>query len=386
VSKRSGEPSVIVVGGGTMGLAAAWALARRGCAVELLERFDHVHTRGSHGGHTRIIRHAYHEGSHYVDLVSRADREWMALAERTQTELLIRCGMLEFGPDDHPEFAAARAALREHGIRHELLTGRTASERFGFRIPAQWTTCLAPDSGYLRVAACLDALRREAELAGARLHYGVAVRELILGGDRARVLLDDGRVLAADRVIVSAGAWASELLGRSGSRLGSQELRVLRRVVAWTRAAEPVRARLRALPTWAAFVPEGFFYGFPDNDEGVSGFKLACHTAADPALEFMNEAVDPNTVDREVHEGDLAPLRAFVERYRPDAGSLVASTVCLYTNTPTGDFWIDRHPDDDRFVIAAGFSGHGFKFAPVIGLELAELARGTQPFPRELQS
>lgn len=358
------SPRVAIVGGGTMGLAAAWALARRGCEVELFERFDHVHTRGSHGGHTRIIRHAYHEGSDYVGLVSRADREWTALAERVGTPLLIRCGLLEFGPDDAPAFTAAREALREHGISHELLDAKRARERFGFRVPTEWTACFSPDSGYLRVAACLDALRREAEAAGARIHYGVQVRELIHGGERARILLDDGRVIAADRVVVAPGAWAPALLGPA---LGIRPT-VLRRVLAWTRAPERDRVALRALPVWATFMPEGFFYGFPDNDEGISGFKLACHHSGE-----LDQPVDPETVDREVHERDLAPLREFIARYRPDAGAIVASCVCLYTNTPSGDFWIDRHPEDDRFVIAAGFSGHGFKFAPAIGLAIAEI-------------
>jgi monomeric sarcosine oxidase len=360
-------PQVAIVGGGTMGLAAAWALARRGCEVELFERFGHIHAHGSHGGHTRIIRHAYHEGSDYVGLVSRADHEWTALAERTDTKLLIRCGLLEFGPDDEPAFAAAREALREHGIAHELLDAKRASARFGFRIPTEWTACFSPDSGYLRVAACMDVLRREAEQAGARLHYGVRVRELVHGGERARILLDDGRVIAADHVVVAPGAWAPTLLG---SALGIPPT-VLRRVLAWTRAPERDRVALRALPVWATFLPEGFFYGFPDNDEGVSGFKLACHHSAESAL--GSQAVDPETVDREVHEHDLAPLREFIARYRPDAGTIVTACVCLYTNTPSGDFWIDRHPGDDRFVIAAGFSGHGFKFAPAIGLALAEL-------------
>lgn len=357
---------VAIVGGGTMGLASAWALARRGCEVEVFERFGHVHGHGSHGGYTRIIRHAYHEGSDYVGLVSRADHEWTALAERTQTRLLVRCGLLEFGPDDEPAFMAARAALREHDIAHELLDARQATTRFGFRVPAEWTACFSPDSGYLRVVACLDALRREAEDAGARVHHGVQVRELILGGERAGILIDDGRVITADRTVVTAGAWAPTLLGPA---LGIRPT-VLRRVLAWTRAAEPARKALRALPVWAAFGPEGFFYGFPDNDEGISGFKLACHGSDDP---HANQPVDPQTVDREVHERDLAPLRRFLERHRPDAGTIVDSSVCLYTNTPSGDFWVDHHPADERCVIAAGFSGHGFKFAPVIGLAVADL-------------
>jgi monomeric sarcosine oxidase len=360
-------PRVLVVGGGTMGLAAAWALARRGVEVQLFERHGHVHEHGSHSGHTRAIRHAYHEGSDYVRLVVRADREWVALGERVGEQLLVRCGLLEFGPPDQPEFMAACQALRDNQIRHEHLDAAATLARHGFRLPADWPACLAPDSGYLRVRPCLDALRREAEAHGAVLHHRVGVRELICGGARLQVELDDGTRVTGDHVVVAAGAWNAQLLGDAAR---CTPLRVLRRVLAWTRADESVRARLRTLPVWATFVPEGFIYGFPDTDEGISGFKLACHASDDPA---MNVPVDPNEVDRTVSDRDLAPLRAFLARYLPDAGEIVATVTCLYTNTESGDFWIDRHPGDPRVTIAAGFSGHGFKFAPAIGIALAEL-------------
>jgi monomeric sarcosine oxidase len=363
---------VVIVGGGTMGLAAAWALSRRGFAVELLERFEHVHGMGSHGGHTRAFRHAYHEGADYVGLVRRADEEWTALSERVGEPLLVRCGLVEFGAADDPDFMAANAALREHGVTHESMSAREAMRRWPFTMPDDWQACLAPESGYLRVRACLDAFRREAEAAGAVLRYGVRVRELVLGGDRVRVLLDDGSVIAGDHLVVCAGAWAPSLV--SGSLFGAAPARVLRRVLAWTRPREDVRPKLRELPVWAAFAREGFFYGFPDGEEGVSGCKLACHNLRDEALGFMDEPVDPETVDREVHERDLAPLRAFMDRHFPAArGEFVEASVCLYTQTRSGDFWIDRHPDDARVVVAAGFSGHGFKFAPAIGVAIAEL-------------
>lgn len=366
----AGAPlEVAIIGGGTMGLAAAWALARRGARVDVLEARGHLHSMGSHGGHTRVIRRAYHEGSDYVALVSRADDEWTALAARVGEQLLVRCGLLEFGPDDDPGFAAARAALRDNDIEHELLDAATTRERYGFRIPAHWPACLAPPAGYLRVGPCLDALRREAEAAGARLHHHTRVRELLHGGEGPRLQLEDGTILTADRIIVAAGAWSKRLLGAAGC---PRPLQVQRRVLAWTRPDEPVRARLRALPVWAAFIPEGFFYGFPDNDEGCGGFKLACHTSSDPRLAFMDEPVDPETVDRDIHDIDLEPLRAFLARYRPDAGDIATATTCLYTSTDSGDFCIEQHPADDRVFLATGFSGHGFKFAPAIGLGLAE--------------
>ena len=368
----SSAPSVAIVGGGTIGLAAAWALARRGAKVQLFERHGHVHAHGSHGGYTRLIRYAYHEGSDYVDLVRRADREWTQLGARVGEALLVRCGLLEIGPEDEPEFRAARAALVDNDIRYEELDAADASRRYGFVIPKPWLATLSPDCGYLRVVPCLDALRREAEAAGARLHHHAPARELILGGDRPRVLLEDGRVIAADRVVVAAGAGSKALLDSTFAST-PRPLTIQRRVLAWTRASEAARARLRALPGWAVFAPEGFFYGFPDNDEGISGFKLACHASADPALAFMNDGVDPEAVEREVGERDLRPLREFLARYRPDAGEIVESTTCLYTNTPSGDFWIEPHAADPRLVIAAGFSGHGFKFAPAVGVAVAEL-------------
>lgn len=355
-----------------MGLAAAWALARRGAQVELFERHGHIHTHGGHGGHTRVIRHAYHEDSDYVALVTRADREWSSLGERVADQLLVRCGLLEFGPSDEPAFMSALAALREHEIDHELLDTATARARYGFEIPAGWPACLSPHSGYLRVSACLDALRLEAQAHGAKLRYQTRIRELVLSGDRPRLLLEDGSIVVADHVVVAAGAGSNELI-RHTLDPALERLQVLRRVLAWTRAADHLRPNLRALPVWAAFVPEGFFYGFPDNDEGVSGFKLACHTSNDPELAFMYEPVDPEHVDRTVHDLDLQPLRAFLAQYRPDAGEITATSTCLYTNTETEDFWIDHHPSDSRVVIATGFSGHGFKFAPVVGLAVADL-------------
>ncbi|PRQ08432.1 Monomeric sarcosine oxidase [Enhygromyxa salina] len=357
-----------------MGLATAWALARRGAQVELFERHGHIHAHGSHSGHTRVIRHAYHEGSDYVALVSRADHEWTSLGQRVGEQLLVRCGLLEFGASDDPAFMAAVAALGEHEIRHELFDAATARARFGFRVPSDWPACLSPDSGYLRVAPCLSALRAEAEAHGATLRYQTHVRELILGGARPRVLLNDGTCVAADQIVVAAGAGSAQLLGPTlDSTKPVERLQVLRRVQAWTRAAEHLRPGMRALPVWAAFVPEGFFYGFPDNDEGISGFKLACHTSSDPELAFMYEPVDPEHVDRTVGDLDLQPLRAFLARYRPDAGEITATVTCLYASTTTEHFWIDQHPSDSRVVIATGFSGHGFKFAPVVGLAVADL-------------
>lgn len=161
-----------------MGLASAWALARRGAAVTVLERFGHVHDRGSHSGHTRVIRQAYHEGSSYVPLVQQADREWLALGQRAGQELLRRTGLLLFGPSEDRALEAAIQACRDHTLPCELLRGAEAGIRWPFTMPHDWLACFDPSGGYLRVKPCLDALAREARDAGAVIHHDARVAEL----------------------------------------------------------------------------------------------------------------------------------------------------------------------------------------------------------------
>jgi len=359
-----------------MGLASAWALARRGVEVDVFERFEHVHERGSHSGHTRVIRQAYHEGSNYVPIVQEADRAWIELGARTGSELLVRTGLLEFGPADHPEFLGSIEACARNGVEHHLSSADAAMQRWPLSIPSDWRACFTPSGGYLRVAPCFDALRDEARAAGARFHYGARVREILRGDADVGIVLDGGVRHEADLVVVTAGAWLPNLL----PTLLPGTLARLRRILLWFAPAQP--AALQSLPVWCAFDPDGFFYGFPPGDEGIAGLKIARHTTHEATED--DRPVDPDAVDRTLHERDVEPVRAFVAARMPAArGELVAHRVCLYTTTPSWDFVIDRLPEDTRVVVAGGFSGHGFKFAPAIGRIVADLALdpGIAPLP-----
>ncbi len=366
-------PKVVIVGGGTMGLAAAWALARRGHTVTVLERHGLVHELGSHGGHTRVIRQAYHEGSSYVPLVRESEAQWQQLGQRVGQALLVRCGLLEFGPDDDPEYRAAVDVCEACDVEHTVMDAATARARWPVDVPDGWSACLSPSGGYLRVAACLRAFAKEATTAGATIRTHTRVHAITPTRDGVSVAID-GETIVADRVVVASGAWLPELLPDTAA----SELVRMRRVLAWTQPDAAHRPALAAMPVWGAFVPDGFFYGFPYNEEGVAGFKLACHTTS--ALDFLNDAIDPETVDRDAHPRDLQILETFVDRYLPRArGPWTQTKVCMYTVTPSWDFLVDRSPTDPRIVVAGGFSGHGFKFAPAIGRLVADLVDSDAP-------
>ena len=361
-----------------MGLATAWALARHGMAATVVERHATPHEHGSHSGFTRVIRQAYHEGEHYVPLVKEAQAEYEALQDRVGESLLVRTGLLELGPRDDAEFLASIEACRRHGVEHEIVEADEARRRWPFEIPEDWQASLTPSGGYLRVVSCLAAFAHEARSAGAIVREHEGVREIVLGGSSPAVVLESGERLEADRVVITAGVGLPDLL----PELLPARLVRLRRVLGWTRPDAARIAALRNMPVWAAFHPLGFFYGFPYGDEGITGLKLALHAARELDASAFDAPVDPRTADRAARAEDLEPLEDFLEQVMPAGrGPWAAQRVCFYTCTPSWDFVVDRHPDDARVVIAGGFSGHGFKFAPTIGRLVAELVLDEQAAP-----
>lgn len=356
---------VIVLGLGGMGSATLYHLARRGLRVLGLERFDIPHTLGSSHGHTRIIRLAYYEDPAYVPLLRRSYELWRALERGHDGRLLHITGSLDASGERDDVFAGSLRSCELHGLAHEVLTGAEIARRFpGYRLPASHVAVLQPEGGFLEPERCVVAHVMGAQAAGAEAHG----RERVLGweatggrGDAGVRVTTERGTYDADRLVVCGGAWAGSLVPALFT-LAIPE----RQVLGWFQPSDAALFAPERFPVFNLLVDEGRYYGFPVH--GVPGFKIGRY-------HHRGEAVDPDTIDRGVHPEDEAVLRACTARYFPAGdGPVMSFATCMFTNSPDEHFILDTLPGAPQVAIAAGFSGHGFKFCSVIGEIMADLA------------
>ncbi len=354
---------MIVIGLGGMGSASAYHLARRGQRVLGLEQFDLLHERGSSHGLTRIIRLAYHEDPSYVPLLRRSYELWHDLEADAGEPLLITTGSVEGGPEDGPMFRGALEAAELHDIPHEVLDAAELRRRFPAYSGLDPTTRVVwqPDGGFLLAERTILAHVNGALAAGAELHFreGVTSWEPIAGGG-VRVV-SERATYEADRLVICAGAWARQMVPQL-TDLAVPE----RQVLAWLQPTRPELFAPDRFPVFLLDVPDGSYYGFPVYD--VPGFKFGWY-------HHFREPMDPDDPDRSTGPDDEAALRSFAERYFPDgAGPTLMLKACMFTNSPDEHFLVDRLPHAPQVSVAAGFSGHGYKFCSVVGEIMADLA------------
>jgi sarcosine oxidase len=349
----------IVVGVGGMGSSAVYHLAKRGLDVLGLERFDIPHARGSSHGSTRVVRLTQQEGPSYVPLATAAFDRWTALERRTGRDLVTTTGSVHAGAPGTDIVEDARRSLDAHDVPYELLSGDEVSERFpGYDLPSQFQAVFQPDGGYVDCERAVVAHVEAAHEAGAT----VRAREQLLDwretADGVRVETSDG-VYEADDLVVTAGAWTGDLLPSL-----RDELKPVRRVMAWFQPTVPSHFRSENFPVFILRGPETSGYGFPVHD--VPGFKFACEPSSSPGIHPDDLSRDPTPEER-------AAQRQFAERYFPDgAGPTMALRTCVFTESSDEHFVLGTHPDYDGVHVAAGFTGHGFKFTSVVGEILAD--------------
>ncbi|HWE60196.1 MAG TPA: N-methyl-L-tryptophan oxidase [Chloroflexota bacterium] len=355
----------IVIGVGGMGSATAYQLARRGKRVLGLERFDVPHAMGSSHGVTRIIRMAYYEHPSYVPLLRRAYALWRELERGVGEQLLHITGSIDAGPPDSQCFEGSRRSCELHDLPHEVLDGVALRRRFpGYQLPAGHLAVLQPEGGFLLSERCIVAHVVAAQAHGARIQAREQVLEWEPRGEGVLVRTDRGSYTAA-RLVIAAGAWAGELAP------GLQGLvRAERQVLAWLQPTAPALFAPERFPVFNLQVEEGRYYGLPVYS--VPGFKLGRY-------HHLEEVGSADALDRDSHHRDEDLLRRFAERYFPaGAGPTMALRACLFENSPDEHFIMDVLPDYPQVAIAAGFSGHGYKFCSVVGEIMADLVERGQ--------
>ncbi|GAA3664800.1 N-methyl-L-tryptophan oxidase [Nocardioides ginsengisoli] len=352
---------VIVLGLGAMGSAASYQLARRGHRVLGFDAHPERHQLGSSHGDHRMIRRS-HNDPDFRPYVDRAFELWCELEADSGEDLLSLYGEIAIQPasvlDEWPESERDR-------MPRVLSAADLAAEFPGFRVPEPLVATYEAESGMLRPEAAVSAQLRLARAHGAELRRPERVLDWTADGSGVKVTTDRG-VVRAERLVVTAGPWAPMLLGELG--LPIEAVRIVNMYVA---PGDPVLwARENGAPNFMLDVPEGTFYGLPAMD-GL-GLKIGMDDTTRPTT--------PDTIDREVTDADLAPLLGALSSYLPGAVGPVTQTVtCMYTMTPDWSFIIERHREHPQIAYATGFSGMGFKFSPVVGEVLADLAVAEAP-------
>lgn len=361
----------IVIGIGGMGSAALYQLAVRGQRVLGIEQFSIGHELGSSHGLSRIIRMAYFEDPSYVPLLRRSYQLWRDLEVLSDDSLLYITGGLDIGPDGSSLLEGSLKSCIEHQLQHEILTGRDLGIRFpGFVVPNNFNAVYQPDAGFLVPEKCIELYTAMAEEHGACIHQNEKVLDIDTAFDPVKITTDKG-VYTSDVVVITTGAWTAKLIP-DYQKLAIPE----RQVLLWTQTLSPELYTPDKFPIFLMmgsdddFDNEGHFYGYYGFPElGSTGFKLGKYR-------HLRQVIDPDEMDRIPNQEDENLLRSFIEKYLPGAaGDTLAMKACIFTNTPDGHFLIDFvNKKKKNVIVASGFSGHGFKFASVVGEIVADLS------------
>jgi sarcosine oxidase len=356
---------VIVVGGGAVGTAAAYALARAGKRVALFEQFQVGHNRGSSHGESRIIRHSY-TNKDYATLAPEAFSRWRELERESGQELLCMTGGIDLGRATNPALMACRDSLASAEIGHIWMEGEEA-QRFvpQFALPENWAVLWQSGAGILNAGRCVQAMARMAAKLGATVTENAVVRVIHARTSSAVVEVETGAGLeshSAGAVIVAAGPWATRWFADLGIAF---PLKVTHQQVVYYPVDRPDIWAVGRCPIYIAHGRDGF-YGFPVS-ERAGQIKVA--------VELDLEIDNPDETPREPDAAALAQLnhtvRTLFRGVRPEPAEVVT---CRYTESPDHDFIIDRHPEFPKVVLASPCSGHGFKFSITSGELAAELA------------
>jgi len=355
----------IVIGVGSMGSAACYYLSKQNLRVLGLEQFTSPHKKGAHGGYTRIIRKAYFEHPDYVPLLKRAYENWQELEKHSGEQLYVPTGLLYAGPSGNDLLKRIREAARLYAIPLEEWNNEKLQKQFPqFTLPNNAEIMFEPEAGLLYPDKAIEAMIRLSIEGGADIRQECAVLNWKANANGVTVQTATDS-FTADKLIITAGPWAGAMIPGA-----QQHLTITQQTLAWYAPPKNILSNAGDFPCWLIAVDgvPGAYYGFPANSEqGPAGWKVAHHYPGNP--------IHPDTKNRAISADELQTLENFAIQYLGiTPGALISTQTCLYSNTPDEHFVIDHLPNTyQRVSVAWGFSGHGFKFTPVVGEILADL-------------
>ncbi len=351
------EKCVIIIGGGSMGRAAAWFLSKAKVKTIMIDPLQAPHENGSHSGYTRIIRKSYFEHLDYVPLLKRSYYWWRQLESNSKIKIYTETGIDYYGEKSSSILKGIKYASDKYGIPlfHKRQQGY-------FRTPGDWEQWFEPEAGYLNVQAAFEAFR-----VSSNSQYLTHIREKAISwkiiGDYVEVKTASN-TFTGEKIIISSGAWTNNFIGDS-----PVSLRTTKQVLAFVHLTDEQTFPFAHMPCWFIHDPEkGMYYGFTMDQSIHQGLKIALH--------MPGESINPNALSDDINFSEKNKIIYFMETYLPELKyTSIDYKVCLYTYSADENFIIDFLPQTDKKVIlSTGFSGHGFKFAPVIGEIISKMA------------
>lgn len=352
---------VLVVGCGGVGSAALYSLASRGLKVAGIDRYSPPHVFGSSHGQTRAIRKAYFEHPDYVPLLHSAYELWKNLEQESQEKLLHLVGVLEAGPADGVLIEGVRNSAKQHDLLVDTLSPEEARKQFpGLWLDESFDCVFESDAGYLLVEQCISSYLQLARLRGAQLLTNTTVHEWSASSSGVEVSTSAG-TLHCGSLVLAGGPWSADLVGD----ITGASLQLKKKHMYWFANDNKQYLASCGFPVFAIELSQDrIYYGFPQID--ADGVKLAEHTGGEPA----------NSPDelRPYDDPDADRTAQFRKTHLPNmTGDVKRHEACLYTLSHDENFYLDTHPLHANVAFVSGLSGHGFKFAPVLGEALSDL-------------
>ena len=354
---------LIVVGSGSVGAAAGFYATQAGLNVLMIDSGHPPHQQGTHHGETRLIRHAYGEGERYVPLVLRAQALWDELEQLSGERIMHRSGVLNLAPVTSSFIQNVIDSAKTWQLNVQILQADEVRKRWPqFSVPDGYIGVFEPQSGYLKCEQAVRSWIQLAEKAGCAQLFNCPVTQITRHGDLQQVTTIDG-VFRARKLLISAGTWVGQLVP-------GLPVTPVRKVFAWHQA-DGRYSENNHFPGFAVEMPDGNqFYGFPAENNAL---KVGRHNGG----QVMTQPSDRKPFGTIAADGSEA--FGFLRQFLPGIGVCLHGEACSYDNTPDEDFIIDTLPDDANRLIITGLSGHGFKFASVLGEIAAQFAQD-KPF------